>query len=122
MAGRVLPGPVWHPPNLGWLLAHPPAPSGGRMNRKDFISIVATKAGVPPADADKVLTAFQDVVCEVVADGKDKLTLPGFLTFEQGARAAREGRNPATGEAIHIAATKTAKVTAGSKLKAAAVG
>lgn len=92
------------------------------MNRKDFISNVAAKAGVSQDDADKVLAAFQDVVMEVVAEGKEKLTLPGFLTFEQGARAAREGRNPATGEAIQIAAAKTAKVTAGSKLKAAAAG
>ncbi len=92
------------------------------MNRKDLISSVATKAGVSPSDADKVLAAFQDVVFEVVAEGKDKLTLPGFLTFEQGSRAAREGRNPATGESMQIAAAKTAKVTAGSKLKAAAAG
>jgi DNA-binding protein HU-beta len=92
------------------------------MNRKDLISSVATKAGVSQSDADKVLAAFQDIVFEVVAEGKDKLTLPGFLTFEQGSRAAREGRNPATGESMQIAAAKTAKVTAGSKLKAAAAG
>ncbi len=92
------------------------------MNRKELIAAVAGKARVAEADTDKVLAAFQDVVFDVVADGKDKLTLPGFLTFEQGARAAREGRNPATGETIQIAATKTVKVTAGSKLKAAAAG
>jgi DNA-binding protein HU-beta len=92
------------------------------MTRKELIALIAEKAGTSQTDADSVLTAFQDVVFEVVADGSDKLTLPGFLTFEQGARSAREGRNPQTGETIQIAATKTAKVTAGSKLKAAAAG
>ncbi len=92
------------------------------VNRKELIAAVAGKARVAEADTDKVLAAFQDVVFDVVADGQDKLSLPGFLTFEQGARAAREGRNPATGETIQIAAAKTMKVTAGSKLKAAAAG
>lgn len=92
------------------------------MNRKDLVSSIADKAGVSQTDADKVLAAFQDIAFDVVAKGEEKLTLPGFLTFEQGARAARDGRNPATGEALHIPAAKTAKVTAGSKLKAAAAG
>lgn len=92
------------------------------MNRKELISAIATKAGVSQTDADSVLNAFQDVVFDVVSKGEEKLTLPGFLSFEQGQRSAREGRNPATGETIQIAASKTAKVTAGSKLKAAAAG
>ena len=92
------------------------------MNRKELLSAIATKTGLSQTDADKVLDAFQDVVFEVVAKGDEKLTLPGFLSFEQGSRSAREGRNPATGETIQIAASKTAKVTAGSKLKAAAAG
>jgi len=92
------------------------------VNRKELIAAVAGKARIAEADTDKVLAAFQDVVVDVVADGKDELSLPGFLTFEQGSRAAREGRNPATGETIQIPAAKTVKVTAGSKLKAAAAG
>ena len=92
------------------------------MNRKELLSAIATKTGLSQTDADKVLDAFQEVVFDVVATGDDTLTLPGFLKFEQGARSAREGRNPATGETIQIAASKTAKVTAGSKLKAAAAG
>ena len=92
------------------------------MTRKDLIGLIAANSDVTQADADKVLTAFQDVVCEVVASGNEKLTLPGFLTFEQGFRSAREGRNPSTGEAIQISAAKTAKVSVGSKLKAAAAG
>jgi len=92
------------------------------MNRKELLSAIATKTGLSQTDAEKVLDAFQEVVFDVVATGDDTLTLPGFLKFEQGARSAREGRNPATGETIQIAASKTAKVTAGSKLKAAAAG
>ena len=92
------------------------------MNRKELLSAISTKAGVSQTDADSVLNAFQDIVFDVVAKGDEKLTLPGFLSFEQGSRSAREGRNPATGETIQIAASKTAKVTAGSKLKAAAAG
>ena len=92
------------------------------MNRKELVSAIASSTDVSNSDVDKVLSAFQDVVFDVVSKGDDKLTLPGFLTFEQGSRSAREGRNPATGEAIQIAAAKTAKVSAGSKLKAAANG
>jgi len=94
------------------------------VNRKQLIAAVAGKARIAETDTDtdKVLAASQDVVFDVVADGQDKLSLPGFLTFEQGARTAREGRNPATGETIHIPTTKTVKVTTGSKLKAAAAG
>jgi DNA-binding protein HU-beta len=92
------------------------------MNRKELLSAIAAKTGLSQTDADKVLDAFQDVVFDVVSKGEEKLTLPGFLSFEQGSRSAREGRNPATGETIQIAASKTAKVTAGSKLKAAAAG
>ena len=92
------------------------------MNRKDLVSAIASSTDVSSSDVDKVLSAFQDVAFDVVRKGDDKLTLPGFLTFEQGSRSAREGRNPATGETIQIAAAKTAKVSAGSKLKAAANG
>ena len=92
------------------------------MNRKELISEIASKTGLSQTDADKVLDAFQEIVFDVVAKGDDALTLPGFLKFEQGSRSAREGRNPATGETIQIAASKTAKVTAGTKLKAAAAG
>ena len=92
------------------------------MTRKELVGLMAAKAGTSQADADKLLSAFQEVVCDVVASGTDKLTLPGFLTFEQGSRSAREGRNPQTRETMQIAAAKTAKVTVGSKLKAAAAG
>ena len=55
-----------------------------------------------------------------VAAGGDKVSIPGWLSFEQVTRAARMGRNPRTGESIHVPATKACKVSVGSKLKAAA--
>ena len=55
-----------------------------------------------------------------MAAGGDKVSIPGWLSFEQVTRAARMGRNPRTGESIHVPATKACKVSVGSKLKAAA--
>ena len=92
------------------------------MNRKELVEAVAAKAGTTQAEADRVLDAFQNVVFETVNKGKDDVTWTGFLKFEQVKRAARAGRNPATGEPIKIPAAKAVKVTAGSKLKAAASG
>ena len=92
------------------------------MNRSELIEAVAQRAGVGKSDVDAVLKGFQDVVSSTVAKGEEKITIPGFLSFEQGARSARTGRNPQTGETIQVAASKTVKISAGSKLKAIAAG
>lgn len=92
------------------------------MNRTELVQAVATSAGQSPADVDATLKAFQQVVTDVVAKGDDKVVISGFLTFERVDRAAREGRNPQTGEALKIPAGTAAKVTAGSALKNAAAG
>lgn len=92
------------------------------MNRSELIEAVAARAGVDKSDVDAVLKGFQDVVSSTVAKGEEKIMIPGFLSFEQGARAARIGRNPQTGAAIQVAAAKTVKISAGSKLKAIAAG
>ena len=100
-----------------------PFPTRGEpLNRNELVSAVAEASGVSTKDADAVLKAFQQVVSDTVAKGEDKITIPGFLSFEQVDRAAREGRNPSTGETIQIAASKAVKVTAGSALKNAAAG
>lgn len=91
------------------------------MNRTDLASTIAQKTGVSVKDANTVLGGLNDVILEAVARG-EKIQLPGLLTIEVVDRSARTGRNPQTGEEIQIAATKAAKVTAGSKLKAAAKG
>ena len=92
------------------------------MNRSELIEAVSQRAGVGKSDVDAVLKGFQDVVSSTVAKGDEKITIPGFLSFEQGARSARTGRNPQTGETIEVAASKTVKISAGSKLKAIAAG
>jgi DNA-binding protein HU-beta len=89
------------------------------VNRSELVAAVADKAGVSQKDADAVLKAFADTIADALAK-KEKVTLPGFLTFDVGFREARTGRNPQTGAEVQIAATHTAKVSAGSTLKAAA--
>lgn len=91
------------------------------LNRAQLVAAVAESADVTQSDADAVLKAFEAVVSESVSKG-EKVAITGFLSFEQVDRAAREGRNPSTGATIQIAASKAVKVTAGSKLKAAASG
>ncbi|WP_420031429.1 HU family DNA-binding protein [Streptomyces sp. cg28] len=90
------------------------------MNRSELVAALAERAEVSQKDADAVLNAFAVTVGDVVAKGEEKATVPGFLTFERTHRAAREGRNPATGEAMKIPAGYSVKVAAGSKLKEAA--
>lgn len=74
------------------------------MNRKELVETVAQGTGLQASQADAVLGAVLDGVVAAVANG-EKVTLPGFGTFERRHRAARSGRNPQTGEAIEIAAS-----------------
>ena len=92
------------------------------MTRADLVKSMADSTGMSQTDVDKVLNAFFDEVSKVVSSGGEKLTIPGYLTFERAHRNARTGRNPQTGEPVEIPATNVAKVTVGSKLKAAAKG
>ena len=70
----------------------------------------------PEKDAEKALKAFTEVVEEELKKG-EKIQLVGFGTFEVSERAAREGRNPQTGETMQIAASKSPKFKAGKALK-----
>jgi DNA-binding protein HU-beta len=81
-----------------------------------------TALAVTRRDADAVLSALAEVAGEVVAKGDEKITAPGFLTFERTHRSARTARNPQTGEPINMPAGFGVKVSAGSKLKEAANG
>jgi DNA-binding protein HU-beta len=92
------------------------------MNRSELVDAISQRSGVPSSQVDASLKGLFEVVAGVVAKGDDKITIPGFLSFEQGARSARSGRNPQTGETIQVPASKTVKVSAGSKLKAIAAG
>jgi len=86
------------------------------MNKTELISAIAEKAELSKKDADKALKAFTDIVAEELKKG-EKIQLVGFGTFEVSERAAREGRNPQTGETMKIAASKAPKFKAGKALK-----
>ena len=86
------------------------------MNRAELIAAVAESANMTKKDTEAVLKAFTDVVTEELKNG-GKVQLVGFGTFEVGERAAREGRNPKTGETMTIEASKAPKFKAGKALK-----
>jgi DNA-binding protein HU-beta len=86
------------------------------MNKGELIKIMAEKAGFTNKDAAIAYDAFIETVTEALKAG-EKVQLVGFGTFEVSERAAREGRNPLTGEAMKIKASKTPKFKAGKALK-----
>lgn len=91
------------------------------MNKQDLIAHIAETASVSHAKASAAVNAMIDALSEALAQG-DSVTLTGFGTFSVGARAARQGRNPATGQAIEIPACKAPQFKAGKTLKAAVNG
>ena len=86
------------------------------MNKTELIAAIAAKADLSKKDAEKAIKAFTDAVAEELVNG-GKVQLVGFGTFEVAERAAREGRNPKSGETMTIAASKTPKFKAGKALK-----
>ena len=86
------------------------------MNKTDLIAAVAAKAELSKKDADAAVSAVFDAVSEALAQG-DKVQLVGFGTFEVRARAAKQGRNPKTGETMTIAASTVPAFKAGKALK-----
>ncbi len=86
------------------------------MNRTELVAAIAEKTQLSKKDADLALKAFIDVVSEEMQKG-EKVQLVGFGTFEVSERAAREGRNPKTGETMTISASKSPKFKAGKALK-----
>lgn len=91
------------------------------MNKTELRDAIASHAELTNAQADKALEAVVSSITAAVAKG-DKVTLPGFGTFEARQRNARTGRNPQTGETIEIAASTAPAFKAGAKLKAAVSG
>ena len=86
------------------------------MNRMELVAAIAEKSELSKKDAEKALKAFTDVVAEELKKG-GQIQLVGFGTFKVSERAAREGRNPQTGETMQIKASKSPKFTAGKALK-----
>ena len=80
------------------------------MNRRELINAVASHIDAEARDVDRVLSGFTDVVTSTVARG-EQVAISGFAKFAKVERAARMGRNPATGEPIHIKASKKARIT-----------
>ena len=86
------------------------------MNKTELVAAMAEQTNLSKKDAEAALKAFIDVVSEELKKG-EKVQLVGFGTFEVSERAAREGRNPQTGETMEIKASKTPKFKAGTALK-----
>ena len=88
------------------------------MTKTELIHVVAEKAALSKKDAEKAVSAVIESMTDALANG-EKIQLVGFGTFEVRERAAREGKNPATGAKINIPATKVAAFKAGKALKEA---
>ena len=86
------------------------------MNKTDLIDAIAAKAGLSKKDSEAALKATIESISEALAND-EKVVIVGFGTFSTKERAAREGRNPATGKTIKIAASKTPAFKAGKELK-----
>lgn len=88
------------------------------MNKNEMVATVTQKTNVEKKIVDAVLSAFMDTVTETLVAG-DKVSLVGFGAFEITERAAREGRNPATGQSIQIGPSKSPKFKPSKNLKEA---
>lgn len=88
------------------------------MTKAELIEAVADAAGVSKADAERTVGAFFDHVVTATKSG-EKVAWPGFGSFSTTQRAAREGRNPQTGETVQIKASTAMKFSASSTLKSA---
>jgi len=86
------------------------------MNKQGLIEAVASTAHLKKSHAEGAVDAVLDCISRALKKGSD-VRLVGFGTFRVAQRAATEGRNPRTGEAIHIAARKVPRFRAGKELK-----
>ena len=86
------------------------------MNKSELIDAIAANADLSKADAGRALDSTLEAVTGALKKG-DSVSLVGFGTFAVKERAAREGRNPQTGQTIQIAAAKVPGFKAGKALK-----
>lgn len=86
------------------------------MNKSDLIARIAVAAGITKTQATAALQSFETAVVDELANG-GTVALTGFGTFSVKERAARNGRNPKTGETIQIEASKVPGFKAGKALK-----
>ena len=85
------------------------------MNKAELIAQIADEVGITKTQANSAVDSFVGAVTKTLKKG-DKVTLVGFGTFSVSKRAARNGRNPQTGETIKIKARKVARFKAGKEL------
>lgn len=86
------------------------------MNKTELVNAMATETGLSKKDTEATLNSFINVVSAELAK-KEKVQLVGFGTFETRERAAREGKNPQTGEKLNIPACTAPAFKAGKALK-----
>ena len=86
------------------------------MKKSEMMEALATKTGLTKTECEKVFNATFDLFKDELDKG-EKVSVVGFGVFKISERAAREGRNPQTGEKIKIAASKSVSFKAGSELK-----
>ena len=86
------------------------------MNKNDLVSAVSSNAGLSKSDAAKAVDGVFDSISGALSSGGE-VRIVGFGTFSVANRKATTGRNPRTGEAIQIAASKNAKFKSGKGLK-----
>ena len=88
------------------------------MTKAQLIDSVAKSAGVSKADAERAIGAFFETVVDKAKKG-DKVAWPGFGSFSATQRAARNGRNPQTGDTVKIAASTALRFSPSATLKSA---
>lgn len=86
------------------------------MNKQEVVNEIARTTGITKKDAAAALDAFCNIVGKAILGG-DKVTLTGFGTFEARLRDARDCKNPATGETVHVSAHKVPAFKASKTLK-----
>jgi len=91
------------------------------MNKPDIVAAVARSSGISKTSADNAVDAIFSAITDALRKGED-VRLVGFGTFSTRRRAARQGRNPRTGETIQIPASTQPKFKAGRPLKDAVNG
>jgi DNA-binding protein HU-beta len=91
------------------------------VNKAELVEAIVADSGANKNTVAEVLKSLEDVVVGNVAKG-EKIVLSGFLSFERVERKARTARNPQTGEAIQVKASRAPKVSIGSTFKKAVKG
>jgi DNA-binding protein HU-beta len=99
----------------------PPTSKEELVTKSEFVDQVSANSGLSKKDAGVAVDAVLQTIEDTLRRGSE-ITFSGFGKFHVAQRGAREGRNPSTGERIHIAASRVPRFTAGSALKKAVKG